>query len=315
MQPDLSVIRASRAGSCPRQLYYEAWGFDGLPPWEGMKRAFAEGNLHEDSILEWACENIPGGPWLLTNQQKELMIDGWLPGHIDGLASNIGRTILLEAKCLARRAFQELRENGVQDAQPQYYTQMQLYLYGLNECGFTVPAAYIVARNKETPRTRIWDHHYERVPVNLPYGARVASDMKRLIQQIQNKEEPPAAYHPDQDWNCRPPWCPYTYHCYPDYEKDVPEVTNKDELKLIVEEYMGLDEDIKELSKRRDELKAQIGSMAKQGDFRAGRWRIGYTERRRESFDGRTAREVLPVETLSKLLKVTTYQQLSIKEG
>ena len=128
--PDLSVIRASRAGSCPRQLYYEAWGFDGLPPWEGMTRAFAEGNLHEDSILEWACENIPGGPWLLTNQQKELMIDGWLPGHIDGLASNIGRTILLEAKCLARRAFQELRENGVQDAQ----------LNTTHRCSFTCTA-------------------------------------------------------------------------------------------------------------------------------------------------------------------------------
>ena len=313
--PDLSVIRASRAGSCPRQLYYQAWGTGGLPPWEGMERAFAEGNLHEESILEWAVNNIPGGPWLLSGEQKELQIDGWLPGHIDGLAHNGNQTILLEAKCLARRAFQELRERGVRESHPQYYTQMQLYMFGLNEIPVAVSDAYIIVRNKETPRTRLWDHHYERVPFDASFARKVIHNMEVLVDNIQDRNIPDRSYHPDNDWNCRPPWCSYSLLCYPDWRKDKPEALPLDEAASVVEEYMALDDEIKSLSKQRDELKAQISALAEKGAFRAGGWQVSYTERRREAFDTKAARDVLSTEDLARLLKVTTFNQLTIKEA
>jgi len=82
------ALRVSSAGACPRRIELEAWGIEGLPLWEGSERAFAEGNMHEQSILEWACENLPNGPYVLHSQQKEVTIfyhdKELLVGHIDG---------------------------------------------------------------------------------------------------------------------------------------------------------------------------------------------------------------------------------------
>jgi len=44
------ALRVSSAGACPRRVELEAWGVEGLPMWEGSGRAFAEGNMHEQSI-------------------------------------------------------------------------------------------------------------------------------------------------------------------------------------------------------------------------------------------------------------------------
>jgi len=42
---------------------------------------------------------------------------------------------------------------------------------------------------------------------------------------------------------------------------------------------------------------------------------VSYTERRREVFDTKAARDVLSTEDLARLLKVTTFNQLTIKEA
>ena len=99
----MTHIRISQAGACPRRLQLEAWGVDGLPPWEGSERAFAEGNLHESSILEWAAQNLPGGPYALSDQQREVVFKDEdciiAVGHIDAIATNdAGKKVLLEAK-------------------------------------------------------------------------------------------------------------------------------------------------------------------------------------------------------------------------
>jgi len=214
------ALRVSSAGACPRRIELEAWGIEGLPLWEGSERAFAEGNMHEQSILEWACENLPNGPYVLHSQQKEVTIfyhdKELLVGHIDGLATNNeGVTVLLEAKALAKRAFTEIREKGLKEAHPQYFTQVQLYLYALG-----LEKGYLIARNKDTPKTRFWDHHIEEVVYDAEF---VEAELKRLEElaiKIEQGVEIEPPFNPEDNWQCRQPYCPYTEKCFPEYYKN-----------------------------------------------------------------------------------------------
>ena len=198
----MSHIRVSSAGACPRRVQYEAWGIVGLPPWEGTERAFEEGNIHEASILRWAAENLPGAPYVIHDEQKEVSIfygeREVLKGHIDGLATNnAGETVLVEAKALARRSFEEIRKNGLKQAHPQYFLQVQLYLYGLG-----MERGYLIARNKETPKTRYWDHHFEEVVFDKEYVEVELERLNELLDKIELNEEIPAPFNPENDWQC-----------------------------------------------------------------------------------------------------------------
>lgn len=308
------AIRISQAGSCPRRLQLEAWGIEGLPPWEGSSRAFAEGNIHEASILEWAAENIPDGPYQLQDQQKEVAIKSdekpICIGHIDAIGiNNDGHQILLEAKCLAARGFQELRSRGVKEAHPQYYTQVQLYLAGIG-----LGVGYLVARNKETPRNRMWDMYFEKIIRDQIFINSELSRLEKLIKSIEEQEEIPPPFNPRDNWNCRPPWCPYTYHCFPDYCKDKTNATDRSDLIITVETLQELNEEIKTLEVFRDEVKIKLLDETNNGPVQAGRWLVQTKERRSERFDTKLARKELPADILANLIKVSTYKVLDVKE-
>lgn len=325
------MIRISQAGACPRRVELEAWGVEGEPLWEGSERAFAEGNLHETDILRWAAENLPGAPYAVFGQQTEVSIvkdkKEILRGHIDGLAIPIAKRadlegntiaeykdakdeiILLEAKTLANRGFQELREKGVKEAHPQYYTQVQLYLNALK-----LDKAYLVARNKETPKTRMWDHYYEEIQYDKDFVEAEIERLAELNEQIENHIEIDPPFHPDTHWQCRRPWCPYTSLCYPNWHKQKAEAIVREDLLDIIEEYNEISEEIKQLEERQKELKEQLFASAQEKPVQAGQWLIKVEERRQERFDTKLARKELPQELLQKLLKVSTYQVLKIEE-
>ena len=304
------MIRISQAGQCPRRIQLQAWGVKGAPPWEGQERAFAEGNLHEASILAWACENLPGGPYKLSDEQREVVLtDGLIVGHIDGIAAREDLRILLEAKCLAKRGFQELREKGVKEAFPQYYTQVQLYLAGT---GLVV--GYIVARNKETPKTRLWDMHYELIEADPDFVEATIDNLRELQSKIDNQIDVDSPYNPDADWQCRPPWCEYSHLCHPDWNKPVEKALPKEELAPAIEEYQELSEQIKELTEQRNELRDALLASAGEHPIKAGRWLVEAQERRSERFDTKLARKELEPEFLQQFLKISTYKTLRIRE-
>ncbi len=337
------MIRISQAGACPRRIQLEAWGIEGEPPWEGSERAFAEGNLHEADILRWAAENLPNGPYAVFGQQTKVSIEHKgkevLKGHIDGLAIPIAKIelliqngnrvfqrvdiegniileknakdeiILLEAKTLANRGFQELREKGVKEAHSQYYTQVQLYLHALG-----LDKAYLVARNKETPKTRLWDHYYELIEYDKSFAEAEIERLAELNEKIENHIEIDPPFHPDTHWQCRRPWCPYTSLCYPNWHKQKAEAIVREDLLDIIEEYNEISEEIKQLEERQKELKEQLFASAQEQPIQAGNWIVRVEERRQERFDTKLARKELPQELLQKLLKISTYQVLKIKE-
>ncbi len=327
------MIRISQAGACPRRIQLEAWGVEGEPLWEGSERAFAEGNLHEADILRWASKNLPGGPYKLFktgDEQIEVKIYKndrvILTGHPDGIAvpeetgieeyaeiflnpENKKYAVLLEAKTLANRAFQEIRQKGVKEAHPQYYTQVQLYLNALK-----LDKAYLVARNKETPKTRMWDHYYEEIQYDKDFVEAEIERLAELNEQIENHIEIDPPFHPDTHWQCRRPWCPYTSLCYPNWHKQKAEAIVREDLLDIIEEYNEISEEIKQLEERQKELKEQLFASAQEKPVQAGQWLIKVEERRQERFDTKLARQELPQELLQKLLKISTYQVLKIEE-
>lgn len=305
------IIRISQAGACPKRLQYERRQVEGLPPWEGAERAFAEGNLHEPSILAWAAANLPGGPYQLTDQQKEVyLLDGILTGHIDAIGVNeAGENVLIEAKCLAARGFQEMRLQGVQKAHPQYYLQVQLYMAA---AGLT--RAYLVARNKETPKTRMWDHYFEQIELDSQFIGEQLCRLEKLASDLVEDVELTPAYNPVEYWQCRQPWCPYTYHCHPDYSRPVQNAADRSDMAAVVELLQEINQEIKELEQFRDELKGRLQEEAQAQPIRAGRWLVELVEKRQERFDSKLARKELPAEMINKLLKVTVYRQLIIKE-
>jgi predicted phage-related endonuclease len=332
------MIRISQAGACPRRVELEAWGVEGEPLWEGSERAFAEGNLHEADILRWAAENLPNGPYSIFGQQTEVSIEykdkELLKGHIDGLAIPVAKRvdlegntvaeyknvkdelILLEAKTLANRGFQELREKGVKEAHPQYYTQVQLYLHALG-----LDKAYLVARNKETPKTRLWDHYYELIEYDKDFVEAEIERLAELNEKIENHIEINTPFNPEEHWQCRRPWCPYSKLCHPEYYQQkkkeevlTREVLTRDELTDIIAEYNEITEEIKQLEERQKELKEQLLASAQEKPVQAGNWIVQVVERRQERFDTKLARQELPQELLQKLLKISTYQVLKIEE-
>lgn len=324
------MIRISQAGACPRRIQLETWGVEGEPLWEGAERAFAEGNLHEPSILEWASKNLPGAPYVIFGQQTEVSImkDGKeiLRGHVDGLAtpvteeinSNIpileycdkSKIVLLEAKTLADRGYKELCEKGVKEAHPQYYTQVQLYLHalGLNK-------AFLIARNKETPKIRLWDNHYEEICYDRNFVEAEIERLAELNEKIEEHIEIEPPYHPDTHWQCRLPWCPYSKLCYPDWYNKKVSAVKREDLLDIVKEYNLITEEIKQLEERQKKLKEQLFLAAQENPITVGQWVVKVEERHSERFDTKLARKELPQELLQKLLKINTYQVLKIEEA
>ena len=311
------ALRVSSAGACPRRIQLEAWEVEGLPPWEGSERAFEEGNIHEHSILEWACEHLPRAPYVLHDQQLEVSIfyndRKLLSGHIDGLATNNeGDTILLEAKALAKRSFEELRQNGLQASHPQYYLQVQLYLHALG-----LPKGYLIARNKETPKTRFWDHHFEEVKYDPGFVEMELQRLDELLDKIELKQEIPPPFNPEDNWQCRLPWCPYTHLCHPEYymEATQPKTWEKaDDLAQVIDEYEELGETIRELQQRRDALRETIIATVGDKPIAAGKYVVAVKERFVERIDTKLARATLPAEMLQEIIRVVPTKTLEIKE-
>jgi len=310
---DLSVFRISNAGACPRRLQLMAWGVQGAPVWEGTRRAFAEGHLHEQSILDWAAMNLPGGPYRITAAQMEVRV-GDLTGHIDALMVNAAGIVLAEAKTLAARAFRSLREKGVRESHPQYYDQVQLYMHGLQGIGMDVRRAFLVARNKETPKNRLWDHHFQGVQYDRDYAMAKAEELHRLIDLTVHGQEVQPPYNPRENWQCRPPWCEYTATCHPDWHRQQPEARDTADLARVVAEYLEIREARAELERAEKELAERLKAAATAGPVRAGAWIVELVERTRETVNAQAVRSMLGPEDLAAVLRVSTYKVLEIRE-
>lgn len=192
--------------SCERQIWY-AFRWAKAPEHSGrMLRLFQRGHREEDVFVELlrliGVEVHTVDP--ATGRQFSVSAHGdHFGGSMDGAAVGLveapRRWHLLEFKTSGDKAFAELVKLGVEQAKPEHYAQMQVYMHlaGLER-------AYYMAVNKNNDAI-----HAERVHYHRQTAERLLERAERIIYA----QTPPPRLSDDPEWyECQ--FCDYRTICH-----------------------------------------------------------------------------------------------------
>ncbi len=298
-------IRVSEAGGCPRRIQNRLMGAEAAPWPEHSQRAFLDGNIHEADILKWGMLNLPDGPYRLFDEQRRVkLFGGKIIGHIDGVYECSGEKMLAEVKFLDRRLISSITDKGVEKGAPQYYTQCQLYMAGLG-----VDAAWFLARDKSTPRNRMYSHIFERIEYDTDFVADTTKRLVDLLAMTHDGEMLDPPYNPGEDWQCG--YCQYKTVCHPDYEFVPKAPANVPDLDGACRQYLDVSEQISELSDIKKDLKGKLMSFGP--SVRAKNHLITVKESQQERIDTTKARKILPAAQLSEITKIVPMKRLYVE--
>jgi hypothetical protein len=334
-------ISVSSAGTCPRRIIFEKGLGIKQEETDRMKRLFFDGHLHEESILQWAVENIPdikGGT--TADYQREVKIpintdtDFIFYGKIDGIAYTPA-PVLLEAKTTNGYKFLRMQKYGILKEAPTYFVQVQLYMHGLRLEGLDIDRAYIVVRNMDTPRDRFYEHYWERIDYD-------EHAIREYIREALKIEE---LYTIAKEWNgtledflakyhdMLPPtfgnpyitpcsWCHLKHICYPDAEEEETEIFFDMDIEEAIEKLEMLQEEYNEqgkaLKKQIDALKKQIIQMLGAGkSYRYGEKIYMVKQVHSSSVDTKAVRKLLEEqpELAKQVLKEVVYEKLVVQQS
>jgi hypothetical protein len=192
---------------CSRRLWY-GWRECGQEDFPGrLLRLFGTGLMEEPRVTE---ELRAIGVTVLDvdesgQQYGFVACNGHLQGHMDGAVLGLIEAPktwhVLEIKTHNAKSFAGLQANGVKEAKPRHYAQMQLYM---GSSGMDRAAYFAV--NKDTDEI-----YLERVKFDPDaYGKLLAK-----AQYIVDEEQPPPRLSEDPSWfECR--YCPHRDICHGD---------------------------------------------------------------------------------------------------
>lgn len=120
---------------CMREIWY-SWRWANPVNHEArMLRLFNRGHREEDRFIEWLtpiCTNV----WPIDPRTGEQIrvedFKGYFGGSLDGVVRNPAGyqgDYLVEFKTHGDKSYQKLQVEGVREAKPEHYTQMQVYLH------------------------------------------------------------------------------------------------------------------------------------------------------------------------------------------
>lgn len=153
-----SFYRASSAGMCIRALAGIRSGMDPLPPNDDMKRRFADGHLHEDSIIE-AIETHTRQS--VVRQQEEWTVEIspkiTVVGHVDGIVAD--ELVPVEAKSAAQDSYKDW-EKGIEhwfNGDKAAYRLGYADQWTLTLAGYGVSHGYYAVKNKNSGKVLVRD--------------------------------------------------------------------------------------------------------------------------------------------------------------
>jgi len=195
-------LGCSRIGhSCMRFLWYEfRWAFKGSID-ARLKRLFWRGHREEPEIIK-ELQQI--GIRCYDDQAECNFVSGHMSGHCDGKCIGVPEAPhtehLLEFKTASDKKFKEMKKKKVQQANPTYYAQLQIYMKGLH-----LTRALFIMVNKNND-----EYYVERVR----YDAGFADDLIRKGTSIVLAETPPSIASPfGPTWfECK--WCDAKEVCF-----------------------------------------------------------------------------------------------------
>jgi len=312
---EMSHLKVSTiGGNCLKKIQLEYKGAE--PTYSDyILKAFEDGNMHEPSIIRWFEQKYNTIVGFKGENQLVLRIRDYLIGHPDGYIPNLPEdknSYLIECKALRQRAVFELRSQGLQKSHPHYYTQVQLYMYGMLQEGYPLVGCYFVARNKEKFINGEYDTYVEIVPYNEEFVAATLQEIDKKYALIVSKEIE-APMHPNENWECR--YCGYLHICHPDWLPKKKEFTIDDtDLENKIASLRAIQIEKQFLEEKEKQLKEEILSAMPIGATTIANYIVRVTEVRTERLDAKAVKSFIPPDKINEFIKQNIYKRLTISD-
>ncbi len=294
---------------CIRQMVYWSLGYPRKPLPGRTVIIFDDSSWHEELTADWIRRsaytlhseqmhiNIPAGlDWLPERSCgfkgcKEIIPAGHLGGHIDGILTDlVGKDILWEHKAINHFTF--AMDEKVKVFPLDYITQTCLYLLGIQEVEPRLADALLCIKNKNTSQYFEYYISYdskkdtariewamsstdcERITVNEAFEniAKNAFDKFKIVREYVTKKEIPPRQYDHSDWQCN--YCPYGEICYENWEDEFAtmekDVVLDEEMETMCHYYLETNMHLKEMNKKKDELKSKIKARMKELNVKEG---------------------------------------------
>lgn len=182
------IYRISAFGSCDKALLAARIGMQPAPPPKVLAKAYQEGHDAEEEILMMTADQTG---WDIHAHQREVQfVTGprtLARGHIDGLAEEDDHLVVIDAKNLSDKAFNDWMRNGVENFRIGYKYGIQAYGYML---GLDAEAFAWAIRNKETDEVvvqKFWKNEIEDLfDLNPTYFITRTSHIEKMAKDGQD---------------------------------------------------------------------------------------------------------------------------------
>jgi CRISPR/Cas system-associated exonuclease Cas4 (RecB family) len=182
---------------CDRQLWYEY--HSPIPNQDPrIQRIFHMGHLLESYVISLLKHS--GYEVFHEDAASQFGFrDGKIAGNIDGVIIVDGKPLLLEIKSASDKRFNEMVKTGVEQSDPIYYTQMQVYMKYME-----LDEALFVAINKNN-----CELHMERIKFDKMHAEYKVNRGKEIVEM---ENEPERKYKTKAHFKCK--MCSYKEKCW-----------------------------------------------------------------------------------------------------
>lgn len=205
---DVTEVWASRVSACIRRQWYEMSNIEPDPDAEEQKPIskfiMAFGNLFEQVVTE-QMQFL--GVWRKKGRVKNRELS--ISGETDPIAFFEGDKILFEIKSEHRKKFHyTLREFKQGSCRPEYYSQIQTYLWLLTDIDYGV---ILVGNRDMIPSDTIPQIIWKRVDRDLEWQKENKERLVSLRTHLANKTIPDREFVLS-DWQCQ--YCSFKNQCW-----------------------------------------------------------------------------------------------------
>lgn len=348
--PKTFYPRPSLAGltQCSRQLYYKLKNFepDKMLSTPRMAVVLDDSSWHEELTLNALRQS---NKYEVYGEQTEILCGVVnfnnqpfeLKGHIDGIVKDktTGQKYLLEHKALNTFGF--TRYEKLSTLPIDYFTQCVLYSKGLQELDSSVNHIILLIKNKNTGAYLEFKMQYNAKDDVLTISEINTSEKGNMRQdnivlhgiyeqainrfnQIDNATEPPERVTGEDVWQCD--YCVYESLCYKtnSLNSEAKEEKNKyielpSEYETVLQQYFDAVRAEKFAKEQKEEAIATIKNYmenigkAQKASFKDTVIQIYSVSR--ETIDKDKLKQILSPEEFAKVVKTSTYTNISIKKA
>lgn len=202
-------LGASSIGkSCSRALWY-GFRWAKAPEFSGrMFRLFQSGHLQEPRVVKdlrgigcqvYEVDPQTGRQWSYSEESLGHHFAGNMDGQVKGVPGAPRTTHVLEIKTSSEKSFRTMQKQGVKEAKPEHFAQMQIYMHWSK-----LDRALYIMVNKDNDEI-----YTERVEYDKAFALGLITKAKAIIES----PTPPAKISSDDTWfECR--FCDYHSLCF-----------------------------------------------------------------------------------------------------